>query len=231
MSKYKPTVRNQDKELLRNEDFKQDPWRVFRIMSEFVDGFHELSDIGPAVTLFGSARTSPDHKFYKDAEKTARLLVEHGYAVITGGGPGAMEAGNKGATEAGGHSVGLNIDLPFEQKANPYVNHLIDFHYFFARKVVFLKYAKAFVIFPGGFGTLDELFESLTLIQTQRMERFPVILYSSEFWGGLIDWLKEQLLREKKISPEDMDLFVIKETPEEIIQVIQDFYADPGENI
>lgn len=230
MKKFNPVIKNQDKELLRGEDFKEDPWRVFRIMSEFVEGFHELSDIGPAVTLFGSARTSPEHKFYKDAEKTARLLVENGYAVITGGGPGAMEAGNKGASEADGHSVGLNIDLPFEQKANPYVNHLIDFHYFFARKVMFLKYAKAFVIFPGGFGTLDELFESLTLIQTQRMERFPVILYSSEFWGGLIDWLKDQLLKEKKISPEDMDLFVIKETPEEIIEAIQEFYLESKEN-
>lgn len=214
--------RSCDKEM---EDLKmEDPWRVFRIMGEFVEGFHELSEIGPAVSIFGSARTKKTHKWYKQAEKTAELLVKEGYAVITGGGPGAMEAGNKGAAKAKGHSIGLNIDLPFEQKPNPYQNHLINFHYFFCRKVMFVKYAKAFVIFPGGFGTLDELFESLTLIQTQRMERFPVVLYGSEFWGGLIEWLKKTVAKEKNIDYEDLDLFSMADTPEGVIKEIQLFY-------
>ncbi len=216
--------RRYDKEM---EDLKmEDPWRVFRIMGEFVEGFHELSEIGPAVSIFGSARTKKTHKWYKQAEKTAELLVKEGYAVITGGGPGAMEAGNKGAAKAKGHSIGLNIDLPFEQKPNPYQNHLINFHYFFCRKVMFVKYAKAFVIFPGGFGTLDELFESLTLIQTQRMERFPVVLYSSAYWGGLIEWLKKTVAKEKNIDYEDLDLFSLADTPEDVTKQIQSFYKN-----
>lgn len=207
------------------EDFKmEDPWRVFRIMSEFVDGFHEMSDIGPAVTIFGSARTAPDHRWYKDAEKTAGLLVKEGYAVITGGGPGVMEAANKGAMESAGQSIGLNIDLPFEQKPNPYITRLIHFHYFFARKVMFLKYAKAFVIFPGGYGTLDELFESLTLMQTKRMEKFPVILYDSKFWKGLMGWIKGDLVDVKNISPEDVDLFTLVDSPQGVVNVIRKFY-------
>jgi len=207
------------------EDLTQeDPWRVFRIMAEFVDGFHELSAVGPAVSIFGSARTKPSNRWHKQAEKTASLLAKAGYAVITGAGPGIMEAGNKGATKAKGYSIGLNIDLPFEQKPNRYVEHLIDFHYFFCRKVMFVKYAKAFVIFPGGFGTLDEFFESITLIQTERMGEFPVILYGSKFWSGLVDWLKGSVLKEKNINAKDLNIFQIVDSPEEVINVIQQFY-------
>jgi len=221
--------KNKVSEDYRAEDFKmEDPWRVFRIMAEFVDGFHELSKIGPAVSIFGSARTKKTHPWYKEVERTAELLVKEGYAVMTGGGPGAMEAGNKGAKAAKGLSIGLNIDLPFEQKPNRYVNHLINFHYFFCRKVMFVKYAKAFVIFPGGFGTLDELFESLTLIQTQRIEKFPVVLYSSKYWEGLIDWIKKSVLKEKNIDKEDIDLFRIVDTPEDVVKKIRDFYKVTG---
>ena len=209
------------------EDLRmEDPWRVFRIMAEFVDGFHELSKVGPAVSIFGSARTKPTHRWHKETEETAALLVKEGYAVITGAGPGIMEAGNKGAKKAKGESIGLNIDLPFEQKPNRYVNHLINFHYFFCRKVMFVKYATAFVIFPGGFGTLDEFFESITLIQTCRMEKFPVILYDQKFWGGLVDWLRSSVLKEKNIDPEDMDIFQIVNTPEDVIDAIKRFYKD-----
>ncbi len=204
---------------------KEDPWRVFRIMAEFVDGFHELSEIGPAVSIFGSARTKETNPWYKQAEKTASLLAKEGYAIITGAGPGIMEAGNKGASKAKGHSVGLNIDLPFEQKPNPFVKHLIAFHYFFCRKVMFVKYAKAFVIFPGGFGTLDEFFESITLIQTERMGRFPVILYGSKFWGGLIGWLEGAVLKEKNINSEDMSIFQVVDTPQDVIKAIKSFYG------
>ncbi len=207
--------------------FDENPWRVFRIMSEFVEGFDELSEIGPAVSIFGSSRIKPEHTYYKAAEKTAKLLVKAGYAVITGGGPSIMEAGNKGASEANGLSIGLNIDLPFEQKPNPYINHLINFHYFFARKVMFVKYAKAFIIFPGGFGTLDEFFEAITLIQTDRMERFPVILYSSAYWGGLTKWLGDVVLGENCIDKKDMMIFQTVDTPEEALKVITDFYAKP----
>lgn len=210
----------------RVEEFKtEDPWRVFRIMAEFVEGFDELSRIGPAVSIFGSARTKRTNDWYKDAEITAELLVREGYAVITGGGPGAMEAGNKGARKAGGQSIGLNIDLPFEQKPNEYVNHLINFHYFFCRKVMFVKYAKAFVIFPGGFGTLDELFESLTLIQTQRIERFPVILFGKEYWSGLIDWLRQSVLAANNIDADDLEIFKIVDSPDEVIKIIKNFYG------
>jgi uncharacterized protein (TIGR00730 family) len=203
---------------------KEDPWRVFRIMAEFVDGFHELSEVGPAVSIFGSARTKVDNRWYKQAEKTATLLSKEGYTIITGAGPGIMEAGNKGAAKAKGNSVGLNIDLPFEQKPNRYVKQLISFHYFFCRKVMFVKYAKAFVIFPGGFGTLDEFFESITLIQTERMGKFPVILYGSKFWDGLVDWFKKSVLKEKNISPEDMDIFQVVDTPEDVVKAIKKFY-------
>ena len=207
------------------EDFKmEDPWRVFRIMAEFVDGFEELSDIGPAVTIFGSARTKENHLWFRQAKKTAEVLVKEGYAVITGGGPGAMEAANKGASQAKGQSIGLNIDLPFEQKPNAYITHLIKFHYFFCRKVMFVKYAKAFVIFPGGFGTLDELFESLTLIQTKRMEKFPVILFSSKYWQGLMDWLKDIVLKEKNIDLVDLNIFKAVDTPEDVVKAIKSFY-------
>lgn len=204
--------------------FDENPWRVFRIMSEFVEGFDELSEIGPAVSIFGSSRIQPDHKYYKAAESTAKLLVKAGYAVITGGGPSIMEAGNKGAFEARGLSIGLNIDLPFEQKPNPYINHLINFHYFFARKVMFVKYAKAFIIFPGGFGTLDEFFEAITLIQTNRMDRFPVILFGSDYWRGMTDWLRDVVQKENCIDKEDLMIFQTVDSPEQALKVISDFY-------
>ena len=208
------------------EDFKlEDPWRVMRIMAEFVDGFEALSEIGPAVTIFGSARTEPGHKWYKAAEETARLIVKNGYAIITGGGPGAMEAGNKGAQGLKGQSIGLNIDLPFEQKPNPYINHLIKFHYFFCRKVMFVKYAKAFVIFPGGYGTLDELFESLTLIQTQRIGKFPIILYDKKYWQGMVDWLRDVVLKAHNIDAPDLDIFTMVDSPQDVIKVIKNFYS------
>jgi len=203
----------------------EDPWRVFRIMSEFVDGFDMLSRIGNAVTIFGSARLKESHKMYKLAEKTSYLLGREGYSIITGGGPGIMEAANKGAKEAGAESVGLNIELPFEQVPNKYITLLLDFHYFFCRKFMFLKYAKAFVIFPGGFGTLDELFESITLIQTKRMPRFPVILVGKEYWQGMMDWVHKTILAHHCVGQEDLDIFQIVETPEEVLKVIKDFYA------
>jgi uncharacterized protein (TIGR00730 family) len=203
----------------------EDPWRVFRIMSEFVDGFDMLSQIGDAVTIFGSARLQPDHKMYKLAEKTAFLLGKEGYAIITGGGPGIMEAANKGAKESGTESVGLNIELPFEQVPNKYITLLIDFHYFFCRKFMFLKYAKAFVIFPGGFGTLDELFESITLIQTKRMARFPVILVGKEYWQSMMDWVNTTILSEGCIGREDLDIIQIVDKPEQVLKVVRDFYA------
>jgi len=202
-----------------------DPWRVFRIMGEFVEGFHVMSVIGPAVSIFGSARIARTQKMYKYAEETAALLVKSKYAVITGGGPSIMEAGNKGASKAGGESVGLNINLPHEQKPNRYIKTLINFHYFFCRKVMFVKYAKAFVIFPGGYGTLDELFESLTLVQTQRMDPFPVILFGSDYWEGLIDWLKDTVLEKKCISKADLDLFHVVDKPEDVVKIIKAFYS------
>jgi uncharacterized protein (TIGR00730 family) len=202
----------------------ENPWRVFRIMSEFVEGFDELSQIGPAVSIFGSARIAPEHKYYKAATDTARLLVKEGYAIITGGGPSIMEAANKGASDARGVSVGLNIDLPFEQKPNPYINHLINFHYFFSRKVMFVKYAKAFVIFPGGYGTLDEFFEAITLIQTERMEGFPVVLYSTDYWKGLVEWLRDTVLKHNCIGKPDLLIFKYADTPAEAVKIIKDFY-------
>jgi len=212
------------KKTLKDLNNWEDPWRVFRIMSEFVEGFHELSQIGPAVTIFGSARTNPGDRDYRMAEKTAALLSKAGYAIITGGGPGIMEAGNKGAYETDGNSIGLNIDLPFEQTPNAYITTLIKFHYFFCRKVMFVKYAKAFVIFPGGFGTMDELLESLTLIQTKRIERFPVILVGSHYWAGLIDWWRHKVLKDDKISSEDLNIFRVVDRPEDVLKEIRQFY-------
>ncbi len=203
---------------------KEDPWRIFRIMSEFVDGFDELSKIGDAVTIFGSARTKPSDKYYKMAEKTAALLAKNNLAVITGAGPGIMEAANKGAKAAGGASIGLNIEVPIIQEPNKFITKLIDFRYFFCRKVMFVKYAKAFVIFPGGFGTMDEFFESITLIQTSRIERFPVILMGSEYWKGLIDWMKQDMLEEDRVEKNDLDLFSVVDKPEEALKIIKDFY-------
>jgi len=204
---------------------KEDPWRIFRIMAEFVDGFDELSEIGDAVTIFGSARTKPSDKYYKMAEKTAALLAKNNFAVITGAGPGIMEAANKGTKAAGGVSIGLNIEVPIIQEPNKFITKLIDFRYFFCRKVMFVKYAKAFIIFPGGFGTMDEFFESITLIQTSRIEKFPVILMGSEYWKGLIDWMKQDMLREDRVEKNDLDLFSVVDKPEEALKIIKDFYS------
>ena len=198
-----------------------DPWRVMRILSEFVEGFGALAQLGPAISVFGSARTPRDDADYETAELLGRRLVENGYAVITGGGPGIMEAANKGACEAGGVSVGLGIDLPAEQGFNKYVDLGIDFRYFFARKTMFVKYAQGFVVLPGGFGTLDELFESLTLVQTGKVTQFPIVLIGSDFWAGLIDWLQSRLAANSKISVTDLDLITVTDEVDEVIEVIK----------
>ena len=198
-------------------------WRIFRIMAEFVEAIETLSRVKHAVSIFGSARTKPDDPYYEKAELLARRLVEKGFGVITGGGPGVMAAANKGAAEAGGQSVGMNIRLPFEQKPNPYANVSIDYKYFFIRKVMFVKYAVAYVILPGGFGTMDELFEALTLIQTKRIKGFPVILMGSEYWKGLFDWLRKTMLRDNKISPDDLELFQMIDDPDEAVKHIQKY--------
>lgn len=212
---------------LREAEFTHtDPWRVFRIMGEFVEGFDTLADLGPAVSIFGSARILPDEPMYGAAEQTARRLAELGFAVITGGGPGIMEAANKGAAEAGGESVGCNIELPFEQGMNVYVTTAIHFRYFFVRKTMFVKYAEAFIIFPGGFGTMDELFEALTLIQTGKVRHFPVVLFGSEYWAGLLRWLRDTMVAEGKIVPEDLDRLVVTDSPEEAVRVIVDSYGE-----
>ena len=203
-----------------------DPWRVFRIMSEFVEGFDELSHIPPSVAIFGSARTKPDSPMYAAAVETARLLAEAGFGIITGGGPGIMEAGNKGAQEGGNVSIGCNIELPFEQGPNPYLDISIDFHYFFVRKTMFVKYAEAFVIFPGGFGTMDELYEALLLIQTKKVSDFPVILYGSKYWEGLIQWIREVMLSSEMILPEDAGLLLISDDPHEIRDIVIEAYSE-----
>ncbi|MBI4978418.1 MAG: TIGR00730 family Rossman fold protein [Spirochaetes bacterium] len=203
------------------DSLKEDTWRIFRIMAEFTEGFEKLNDIGPAVTVFGSARTQPDNKYYQEAVKLGGMLAHEGISVITGGGPGIMEAANKGAYEAKGRSIGLNIELPHEQKPNPYLTDSIDFHYFFARKVMFVKYATAFVIFPGGYGTLDELFESFTLIQTQIIKPFPVIMVGREYWEGLIGWLEDTMLARKNIDEVDLDFIIFAETAEEVTSIIK----------
>jgi len=200
-----------------------DTWRMFRIMAEFVEGFEHLADLPPAVSIFGSARVGPESQEYQMAERLARMLVERGYAVITGGGPGIMEAANKGAAEAGGQSVGLNIELPFEQKPNPYANLQLNFRYFFVRKVMFVKYAIAYVVMPGGFGTVDELFEAVTLIQTNKIKPFPVILMVKRYWEGLMKWIKETMLQEGKICQKDLDLFHLTDDPEEVVEMVDKF--------
>lgn len=212
-----------------NEIKTNDSWAIFKIMGEFVKGYEKLSQIGPCVSVFGSARTKPDQKYYKLTEKIAQKIVDHGYGVITGGGPGIMEAGNKGAHLAGGTSVGLNIDLPFEQHDNPYIDHdkSLDFDYFFVRKVMFVKYSQGFVVMPGGFGTLDELFEAITLIQTNKIDKFPIILVGTEYWGGLIDWIKSTLLDGfQNISDGDIDLVQVVDTEDEVIAILDDFYDE-----
>ena len=212
--------------MIKKDDFTQeDTWRVFRIMAEFVEGFETLSKVGQAISFFGSSRLKPKDKYYQVASQTAYLLAKAGYAIITGGGPGIMEAANKGARKAKGKSIGLNITIPHEQKANKYVDLLLDFHYFFCRKVMFLKYAKAFVILPGGFGTLDELFESLNLIQTERVGKFPVVLLGNDYWKGLIDWLKSTALKRCCISRSDLDIFKVVNSPEKVLSTIKHFYS------
>jgi uncharacterized protein (TIGR00730 family) len=195
----------------------KESWRVFRIMGEFVEGFDELSTLGPCVSVFGSARMTSSDPVYKRCVETARLLGEAGFGIITGGGPGIMEAANRGARKAGQPSVGCNIELPFEQETNEFIDLNIDFRYFFVRKTMFVKYAQAFVIFPGGFGTLDELFEALTLIQTRKVRNFPVIMFDTEYWSGLMDWIQDKLLAEGKISKEDLDLIYLTDSPEEVV--------------
>jgi uncharacterized protein (TIGR00730 family) len=197
-----------------------DPWRVFRIMGEFVEGFDALARVGRAVTVFGSARVPPDHPEYLAARETARLLADAGYSIITGGGPGIMEAANRGAREAGGLSIGCNIELPFEQGINPYVDIAINFRYFFVRKTMFVKYAEAFVIFPGGFGTLDELTEALTLIQTGKIRHFPVVLFGSAYWQGLLDWIRATVQQEGKVSADDLNLLAVTDSPEEAVDIV-----------
>ena len=210
-----------------NEIRANDSWAIFKIMAEFVNGYESMSRIGPCVTIFGSARTKTDDPFYLLAEKIAYKIGKAGYGVITGGGPGIMEAGNKGAASERGRSVGLNIELPFEQTPNPYIDSdkNINFDFFFVRKVMFVKYSQGFIIMPGGFGTLDEMFESLTLIQTHKIGRFPVVLVGKDYWGGLIDWMKKTMVAAGNIHEEDLELFALVDTPTEAVRVIDDFYA------
>ncbi len=206
-----------------------DVWRIFRIMAEFVEGFDELANIGPAVSFFGSSRAKPGQKYYKLAEETASEIVKAGFAVITGGGSGIMEAANKGAAEAGGQSIGLNIELPMEQIPNKYQNLSLHFRYFFCRKVMFLKYAHGFIVFPGGYGTMDEFTEALVLIQTLRQAYFPVVLMGSDYWKGLIDWMRETMLGKfNHIHPEDMNVFTLVDKPEEAVKIIVDFREAKG---
>lgn len=227
-------IENEDllREAFKQKDWQEiksnDTWQIFKIVSEFVEGFEKLGRIGPCVSIFGSARTKPDHKYYGIADEIAYQLTQHGYGIITGGGPGIMEAGNLGAKRGKGKSVGVNIDLPFEQEPNMFIDadKLINFDYFFVRKVMFVKYSQGFVVMPGGFGTLDELFESLTLIQTMKIAHFPIVLVGKSYWTGLFDWVKDQMLAEEKnINVEDLDLVKIVDTAEEAVAIIIDFYS------
>lgn len=209
-----------------NEIKTNDSWAIFKIMGEFVNGFEKMSQIGPCVSIFGSARIRPGQPYYELAVRISQKVAEAGYGIITGGGPGIMEAGNKGANMAGGTSVGLNIDLPFEQHDNPFIDDdkSLDFDYFFVRKVMFVKYSQGFVVMPGGFGTLDELFEAITLIQTHKIQKFPIILVGTEFWKGLLDWIKNTMLEAGNISPTDLDLIRLVDTEEEVVEIIDAFY-------
>lgn len=218
---------NAFKEKTWNEIRTADSWQIFKIMSEFVEGFESMSKIGPCVSVFGSARTLPENKYYKTAEEIGFLLTLKGYGVITGGGPGIMEAANKGAKRGGGKSVGLNIELPFEQSHNDFIDNdkILNFDYFFVRKVMFVKYAQGFIVLPGGVGTLDELFEAITLIQTGKIGKFPIVLVGHSYWNGMIKWIKATMLElEKNISTSDLDLFSVVDTPEEAVEVIEEFY-------
>lgn len=209
-----------------NEIKTYDSWQIFKIMAEFVQGFERLARIGPCVSVFGSARTKPSDIHYKYAEEVAYLLTKKGFGIITGGGPGIMEAANKGAHFAGGKSVGLNIKLPFEQEANPFIDpeNLVEFDFFFVRKVMFMKYAQGYVVLPGGFGTMDELFEALTLIQTSKLVHFPIVLVDKGYWQGLVDWIKDRMIKEENISSEDLDIIKVVDTPEEAVAMIEEFY-------
>ncbi len=210
-----------------NEIKTNDSWALFKIMAEFVQGYERMSEIGPCVSIFGSARLKPGDQYYELAVRVAEKIVKQGYGVITGGGPGIMEAGNKGANQGGGTSVGLNIELPFEQHDNPYIDpdKNLNFDYFFVRKVMFVKYSQGFVVMPGGFGTLDELFEAITLIQTKKIDKFPIILVGKDFWSGLIDWVKDTLANKfKTVSPEDLDLIEIVDHEDEVIEILDNFY-------
>ncbi|SIO00217.1 LOG family protein [Algoriphagus halophilus] len=224
---HEDRIRQAFKERDWNEIKSSDSWVIFKVMSEFVEGFEKLAKIGPCVSVFGSARTPRDHQHYKMAEEIAAKLVRHGYGVITGGGPGIMEAGNRGAHSEGGKSVGLNIELPFEQFNNIYIDRdkLLTFDYFFVRKVMFVKYSQGFVVLPGGFGTMDEFFEALTLIQTNKIGRFPIVLVGKKYWTGLLDWIKNTILENNYINEEDLELFSIVEDATEAVKVIDDFYS------
>jgi len=219
-----PPKTTQDEQLLespRADEFTHtDPWRVFRIMGEFVEGFDELASLNRGISIFGSARSQPDDPDYKAAQETAALLAAEGFAVITGGGPGIMEAANKGAFDAGGLSIGCNIELPFEQRPNPYQTRSLTFKYFFVRKMMFVKYSLGFIIFPGGFGTLDELFEALTLIQTHKIRNFPIVLFDSKYWTGMLNWLQDVMLAEGKIGEHDFKLFHITDSPSEVVEIV-----------
>ena len=230
--RQQPPGTTQDEQLLespRPDEFTHtDPWRVFRIMGEFVEGFDELATLTHGIAIFGSARTKPDDPDYKAAQETGALLAAQGFSVITGGGPGIMEAANRGAFEAGGLSIGCNIELPFEQKANPYQTLSLTFKYFFVRKMMFVKYSLAFIIFPGGFGTFDELFEALTLIQTRKIRNFPVVLFGSHYWSGLLDWFRAVVLPGGKISEHDMNIFHITDSPAEVVEIVMKSQSSLG---
>jgi len=227
MSSEEKKIRRAFKEKNWNAIKTSDSWQIFKIMSEFVEGFETMSKIGPCVSVFGSARTQADNKYYQQAEEIGYLLTQSGYGVITGGGPGIMEAANKGAKRGEGKSVGLNIELPFEQSYNEYIDKdkILNFDYFFVRKVMFVKYAQGFIVLPGGVGTLDELFEAITLIQTQKIGKFPIVLVGESYWEGLLDWIKETMLSiEGNISLEDLDLFNVVDAPEQAVEIIEEFY-------
>lgn len=228
MSSSEEKIRNAFQEKTWNEIKSEDSWRIFKIMSEFVEGYEKLSRIGPCVSIFGSARLNSESKYYKLAEEIAFKLTQFGYGIITGGGPGIMEAANLGAKRGKGRSVGINIALPYEQSANLFVDHdkLITFDYFFVRKTMFMKYAQGFVVLPGGFGTFDELFEALTLIQTEKIGRFPIVLIGKEYWKGLVEWIKESMMEDEKcINPDDLELFHLVDDPDEAVEIINNFYS------
>ncbi len=227
MTNEERRIREKFKQKTWNEIKTNDSWAIFKIMSEFVEGYERLSRIGPCVSIFGSARTKPEHPNFKMAEEIAYKLTQHGFGVVTGGGPGIMEAGNRGAHRGKGVSVGLNIELPFEQHDNPYIDHdkNLEFDYFFVRKVMFVKYSQGFVVMPGGFGTMDELFEAITLIQTKKIGRFPIVLVNKKFWSGLLDWIKHTLLEENhNISEKDLNLFRVVDTADEAVEHFVKFY-------